>query len=288
MHKRLKYRALLCTSTLLLLAACGGEAPPEPAQDLVQGQGNPPPTAGSPAGPTPGSDALPQNIDYISREELKSLKGKDCDLLTAGDIEEIAIPVGIEITNFSIMGCQYSWKKLNASEIESKNQEVVAKAMAEGLSFIEIGKLQAPTENSVNLFIDTYSAPQNKEMIDVQYRSLANMLSNEEKARNAAALKKAFEQVSSGNEGGKPLTETEKSVAGKLMGVIQQEVQQDIYVPVEGVGLRAAWSDYSNKLVVQYRNMFFTLHVDTGDDQRDLKLAKTLATSTIGRLNSAL
>jgi hypothetical protein len=277
---------LSAVPAFLLLSACGGEAPTESGTSSDTAASSPSEVTSTVQEQT--QTASSSAIDYISREELKGMKGKDCELLTLQDVSKVAGTDETKISSMSILGCQYSWDKANAEDIEAKNQEIVSKGMAEGLSFVEIGKRQMPSENTVSLYVDTYSAPQNQGMLDVQYRSLTNMLSDEEKARNAAALKKAFEQVSAGEGGSKPLDETEKSIAGSLIGVIEKEAQNETYEAVDGIGVRAAWSDYANKLVVQHRNMFFTLNVDTGDDQSDLKLAKTLAASVVERLDDSL
>jgi hypothetical protein len=286
--KRFHYKTLVITS-LLLLAACGGEAPPESVKatpDTTK-SADKAAVAGTADRQEPVND-IPVTIDYISRDALNSLKGKECELLTAEDIKAVARPENAEISSFSILGCQYSWDKPNAQEIAARNQEIAAKGMADGLSFVDIGKRQTPAENTISLYLDTYSAPQSTDMLDAQYRSLTNMLSDEEKARTTAALKEAFEKVSTGDTGAEPLSAQEKAIASSLMGVIAEETRNDSYVAVEGVGLRAAWSDYANKLVVQHRNMFFTLSVNTGEDAADLEAASNLAAKIVERLNSAL
>lgn len=301
MNSAIKKSLTLFFPTLLLLGGCGDKAPQTQEKNAV-----------APAKEAPAQPAVSKS-GFVNRDELKTLKGKGCELLPLAKIKPLVSNPEAEIQNLSIMGCQYSWDKPNSEEISAQNQALVVEGFAKGLSLMEIGKQQQPTENTVSLYMDTFSANQDAERLDAQFRSMTNRLTDEEKARNAEAMDKVMNSLGKNTaandaannalddmevsdtvkEGAKELlnngpTAEQKAVAGGLMETIQKEAAQEIYNDVPGVGFRAAWSDHADKLVVQHRNLFFTLTVAIGSDEENLAAAKSLASVVIGNIDDHL
>jgi hypothetical protein len=289
--------------TCLLLSGCGDKTPQTPEDSAI-----------APAKEAPALPAAKTNEkDFVSRDELKTLKGKGCELLPLAPVKKLVGNPDAEIQNLSIMGCQYSWEKPNSAEISAQNQALVVEGMAKGMSIMEIGRQQQSTDNNVSLYMDTFSANQDAERLDTQFRNMTNRLTDEEKARNAEAMAKVMTSLGKNNaatdaankalddmevsdavkEGAKDIlnngpTEEQKAVTGGLMAAIQEEAAQEIYNDVPGIGTRAAWSDYADKLVVQHRNLFFTLTVAIGSDEENREAAKSLASVVIGNIDDHL
>jgi hypothetical protein len=258
----------------LLLSACGDKADSPELSDSS----------------TPDSSmAAPVNTrDYISREELRGLKGQSCNLLPISAVVPVANKPETEIQNFAIMGCQYSWEKDKADEIRAKNQDLVSEGLAKGISIIDIGRQQAATENTVSLYLDTYFTSTDTSRLDAHFRAITHQLTAEEKAHSRAAMEKVFSPKNAAQETAPNLSEQHREIASGMLAAIQQEVEQEVFVTVDGVGNRAAWSDYSNRLVVQHRNLFFTLNVALNDDKENLAAAKSLAAVVIANLENLL
>jgi hypothetical protein len=264
---------ILTLSAALLLAACGDKAPESVSE----------PAADKPASPVQAVD----EDSFVDRDTLKSLRGKGCDLLPLAEIAKLASKPEAEIQVIKIMGCQYSWPKDNAEEIKASNEALVAEGLKNGLSIIEIGKQQESTENTVSLYVDTFFASEDKDWLDTHFRTSTNMLTAEEKALQQDAISKALDNTGT-VDGAEDMTESQKKIAKGMLDVIQKESEKESFEMIDGVGARAAWSDYSNKLVVQHRNLFFNLNVDLGDDTKSLSAAQTLAASVISNIDSEL
>ncbi len=256
---------------------------------------------------TPDSDSgggLLSNLggsQYLESDDLDDLEA--CELLTMDIVTSNISNVPEDIEPFDFYGCIYEWPKSNAEEIEEANSQ---KIMEVGLSNITSLNLQSE-DNIVGLSYNTFALPQSEEAIDKTYRSLTNQLTQEEQDQASQALKDAFDSIGSGDETDQQVseqaeemgvgdavqdkleegfTEGEKDLGNSLIDLASQTSDEDVYVEVDGLGDRAAWSEYSKDLVVQYKNFFFNLNVDLEESSQDA--AVNIAKEVLQNLKSEL
>lgn len=196
-----------------------------------------------------------------------------------------------DIEQMDIYGCNYSWDKPDAEEIEARNND---KLIAAG--FTNIANLDLESEeSSISLYYTDSFLPTTEEAIESVFRSTTNQLSQEEIDANNAVLRDAFSSFGTGNETddqiqdiaedsgleeviGDGLNEEEQAIGNSFLDIVAAEQAKDIYVEVSGVGDRAAWSDYSGSLVVQYNNFMFTVtaELDQNSQESAIQIAKQI------------
>lgn len=221
---------------------------------------------------------------FYTDEDVENLE--PCEILNQDMVMQYADGVSeADITSFEIFGCQYSWDKSNSEEIEERNTQ---KILDNGIQNIMSLNLES-SENVIALSYNDYYLPQSEMEVDNTFRSLTNRLTQEENDANRQALDSAIESMGSGDETSKQISETgeelgvsdsvqetldegfteqQEGLAGGLLDAIMTVNPDDIYVDVNGIGDKAAWSEYSKNLVVQHKNFIFELNVDLESDSQ--------------------
>lgn len=221
---------------------------------------------------------------FYADEDVENLE--PCEILNQDMVMQYADGVSeADITSFEIFGCQYSWDKSNSEEIEERNTQII---LDNGIQNIMSLNLES-SENVIALSYNDYYLPQSEMEVDNTFRSLTNRLTQEENDANRQALDSAIESMGSGDETSKQISETgeelgvsdsvqetldegfteqQEGLAGGLLDAIMTVNPDDIYVDVNGIGDKAAWSEYSKNLVVQHKNFIFELNVDLESDSQ--------------------
>ena len=239
--------------------------------------------------------------------DFDKLKGKECEILSMDMITPfLGNTPKSEVESMSIFGCSYTWDKSNKDEIEQRNVAIISEGIMQGNFFMP--NLES-SENTVSLTYTTFVLPKTKEEADLFFRNNTNLLTPEEQKQQRDAVNQALNDlgydenlntqanqiaddlgvsglISNQLENG--LSTTEKQTANSLMDIISAEEAKKVFVEVQGVGDRAAWSDYGNELVVQLNNFTFTLNVDVEASVSNKEAAISIGKQVVQNFKSKL
>lgn len=241
---------------------------------------------------------------FYSDEDVEDLES--CELLSPEMVMEYAAGVSeSDLSPFDMFGCSYSWDKSNIEEIEQRNSEGFTNFDG---TILEWAMIAESTENIVALSYVDFFLPQTEQAVDTSFRSLTNRQTQEETDAARQALDNAIESLGSGDETDQQISDTaedlglnnegtqqiledgfdedQEAIAGGLLDAVTATNSEDVYVDIDGLGDRAAWSEFSKNLVVQYNNFIFELNVDIEGDNK--AAAEDLAEQILEKLEKEL
>lgn len=216
-----------------------------------------------------------------TRDQLKEIDDKSCDLLTYDMVMEYAGDSVAEsdIDQATYWGCIYEWDKSNLEEIQEFNNQLVTEALSNGVDILSLTGQFKTDKNKVAFSVDTLSPVSTPEALDRSYRTSISRLNEEEKQQNDEIIN----QVLDNTQEEMNLSEEESQVGDLITDIIVNEQEKAVFTDVNGVGSRAAWSDYARKLVVVHNNMIFTVEVDV-EEGNNQDVAKEIANKLIAKM----